>query len=224
MPPTTPHPGSRARSWLSLRAWWVTPAWVNEPFEHQRRIDPFGHRVHTTLACLACLCLAGPTSAVELGAIPVLCAFLIRFHRHWRTLPRLFLQPVILVVLLWTLLALASRLWSFGLHTPLNTWGDEFGSLRFGFLLIALWPVADRRALLLGAIVLGFALGQLSQLSHGIGLAFDIDWMTWNRLPGRNSGWWDPVVGGSLLTAALGLHLPAALWGRGLWRILGIVG
>jgi O-antigen ligase len=48
--------------------------------------------------------------------------------------------------------------------------------------------------------------------------------MTWNRLPGRNSGWWDPVVGGSLLTAALGLHLPAAMWGRGAWSVLGFAG
>lgn len=216
--PNTPHPR------LPLNAWWVTQAGVNEPFDRQRQIDPFGHRVHTAFACLACLCVTGPTSVVELGAIPVLCAFLIRFHRHWRTLPRLFLQPVILVVLLWTALALTSRLWT---HTPLsphNTWVDEFGALRFGYLLIALWPVADRRTLLLGAIALGFALGQLTQLGHALGLALDIDWLTWNRLPGRNSGWWDPVVGGSLLTAALGLHLPAALWGKGLWRILGVIG
>src|SRR5690606_40313370 len=47
---------------------------------------------------------------------------------------------------------------------------------------------------------------------------------TWNRLPGRNSGWWDPVIAGSLLTAALGLHLPAALWGKKVWRALGIAG
>ncbi len=209
------------RSWFPLCAVWVTEAWVNEPFEHQRRIDAFGHRVHTWLGVLACVCLVGPISVVELGAIPVMCAFVIRAHRHWRTWSRLFLQPVILVVLLWVALALASRLWTVGTG---STWLDDFGSLRFGFLLIALWPIADRRSLLLGAIVFGFALAQLAQLGHVLGLAFGIDWMVWDRLPGRNSGWWNPVVGGSLLTAALGLHIPAALWGSGRWRVIGVLG
>ncbi len=76
-----------------FRAPWVTNPWVDQAFEHQRRIDPFGHRVHTALAALACLCLAGPTSVAELGAIPLVAAFTIRMHRHWRTWPRLFLQP-----------------------------------------------------------------------------------------------------------------------------------
>lgn len=221
--PTMPPPNlARPASARPLfGAWWVTPAWVNAPFDEQRRIDPFGHRVHAWLGALACLCLAGPTSAVEIGVIPVACAFLIRLHRHWRTWPRLLLQPLIVVVLAWAALGAASRLWTVGPH---DAWVDEFGSARFGLVLIALWPVADRRALLLGALVLGFAVGQLSQLSHALGRAFEIDWMTWNRFPGRNSGWWDPVVGGSLLTGALGLHLPAALWGRGVWRGLGIAG
>ena len=200
-----------------LAAPWVTNPWVDQAFEHQRRIDPFGHRVHTALAALACLCLAGPTSVAELGAIPLVAAFAIRMHRHWRTWPRLFLQPLMLTVLAWTLLGLASRLWP-------HAWAAEFGVARFGVLLLALWPVADRRALLLAALAAGFALGQLSQLSHALGTALDWPIPTWNRLPGRNSGWWDPVVGGSLLTAALGLHLPAALWGKGLWRTLGIAG
>lgn len=200
---------------------WLTRAWIDQPFEHQGRIDPLGHEVHALLAALACLCLAGPTSAVELGAIPLLAAFTIRIHRHWRTWPRLLLQPLMLVVLAWVLLGLASRLWTEG--SP-HAWATEFGVTRFGIVLLAMWPVADRRALLLGALAAGFALGQLSQLSHALGSTGHYHLPTWNRLPGRNSGWWDPVVGGSLLTAALGLHLPAALWGKRHWRVLGIAG
>ena len=212
--PTPPHAGQGP--------WWrVTSERVNDAFAEQRRIDPFGHTVHAWLGALACASVAAPTSAVEFGAIGVVAAMVIRIHRHWRTLPLLFLQPLMLVLLAWTMLALTSRLWTLGPH---DAWVDEFGVLRFGIVAAALWPVADRRALLLGALAFGFAVAQLSQVVHALGLAFEIDAMTWNRLPGRNSGWLDPVVGGSLLTAALGLHLPAALWGRGRWRVLGAVG
>lgn len=212
--PAPPHAGPGP--------WWrVTGERVNHAFAEQRRIDPFGHTVHAWLGALACASVAAPTSAVEFGAIGVVAAMLIRIHRHWRTLPLLFLQPLMLVLLAWTLLALASRLWTLGPH---DAWVDEFGVLRFGIVAAALWPVADRRALLLGALVFGFAVAQLSQVVHALGLSLEIDAMTWNRLPGRNSGWLDPVVGGSLLTAALGLHLPAALWGRGRWRVLGALG
>lgn len=218
--PDTPEPHPPPP--LSPESWWrVTPERVQRTFEHQRRIDPFGHRVHAWLGALACASLAAPTTAVEFGAVGVVAATLIRVHRHWRTLPLFFLQPLMLVVLAWALLALASRLWTVG---PNDAWLEEFGVLRFGLVAVALWPVADRRALLLGAMVFGFAVAQMSQLTHAVGLALDIDALTWNRLPGRNSGWLDPVVGGSLLTAALGLHLPAALWGRGGWRVLGAVG
>ncbi|QKK07174.1 MAG: hypothetical protein HND58_02705 [Planctomycetota bacterium] len=199
--PTPPHAGP----------WWrVTRERVDAAFAEQRRIDPFGHTVHAWLGALACAAVAAPTSAVELGAIGVVAAMLIRIHRHWRTLPLFFLQPLILVLLAWTLLALASRLWTLGPH---DAWVDQFGVLRFGIVAVALWPVSDRRGLLLGALIFGFAVAQLSQVVHALGLALEVDAMTWNRLPGRNSGWLDPVVGGSLLTAALGLHLPAAALG-----------
>ena len=218
-------PASRttSRGTAFLRPWWLTNTWVDEPFDRQRRIDALGHRVHTALACLACFCLGSPNSAAELGAIPLLVAFVIRVHRHWRTWPRLILQPLLLVVLAWVFLSLASRAWTLG---TAGAWFEEFGSLRFAWVLLALWPVADRRALLLASLAAGFAFGQCSQLAHALGLgpALHLDWLTWHRLPGRNSGWWDPVVGGSLLTAVLGLHLPAALWGRGPWRALGVAG
>ena len=47
-----------------------------------------------------------------------------------------------------------------------------------------------------------------------MGRAAEIDWLTWSRFEDRNSGWWDPVVGGSVLCGALGLHLGGLVLGR----------
>lgn len=221
MPAAEPDQGPSRRPLSRLDAWWVSPRWVDEGFERQRAIDPLGHRVQTWLGALACLCLGGPTSAAELGAIPLMAAFVVRIHRHWRTWGQFLLQPLTLVVVGWIALGLASRTWTWGSG---GDWGEEFGAARFLLLALALWTVSDRRTVLLGALAAGLALGQLSQVSHGLGHALGAEWLTWNRLPGRNSGWWDPVVGGSLLTAALGLHLPALLWGRGAWRLAGAAG
>ncbi|MBK7403528.1 MAG: O-antigen ligase family protein [Phycisphaerales bacterium] len=209
----------RPLAWLD--AFWVNPHWIAHDFEHQRRIDPFGHDVHAWLGALACLALAGPTTAAELGALPLAAAFLIRVHRHWRTWLGFWCQPLMLVALAWLTLGLASRAWTAG---SAHAWATEFGSARFLLLAFMLWPVSDRRSLFLGALAVGFALGQLSQISHALGHVLHLPALTWHRLPGRNSGWWDPVVGGSLLTTILGLHLPPALWGRGGWRIAGLAG
>ncbi len=199
----------------------MTARWVDEVFERQRAVDPFGHRVQAWLGALACLCLGGPTSAAELGAVPLLAAFVIRIHRHWRTWGQFFFQPLFLVVLGWMSLGMASRIWTIGDGWA---WREELGVARFVVVATALWTVSDRRAVLLGALAAGLMLGQVSQLTHALAGAMGLESLTWNRLPGRNSGWWDPVVGGSLLVAALGIHLPAALFGRGGWRIVGFAG
>lgn len=101
---------------------------------------------------------------------------------------------------------------------------DELGQIRWGLLGLALWPVIEYRTVLMGALIVGLHLGQTMQVTHGIGVLADIEWLRWNRMPGRWSGWWDPVVGGTLLVGLLGLHLPAAAWGTGRWRMMGLVG
>ena len=101
---------------------------------------------------------------------------------------------------------------------------DEWAAVRHALLIPALWVVRDHRAWLIGALAVGFGLGHLTQVGHAVGVWGDVAWLRWPRLPDRNSGWWDPVVGGSLATAAVGLHLPALLWGRGRWRIVGGAG
>ncbi len=170
---------------------------------------------------LACLLMAGPTSAAEMGVLPLYIAATVRVHRYWRSWLQLVTQPVFLTILAYFAWSLLSRIWA---ASPPGDFRDELGMARWILLMLALWPVSDRRSLLLAALAVGFALAQLAQLAHALGLAFHIPALTFDRFPGRNSGWWDPVVGGSLLTAILGLHLPAALWGRHHFRVLGILG
>ncbi|MCW5776459.1 MAG: O-antigen ligase family protein [Phycisphaeraceae bacterium] len=212
------HPPRSPLRWLD--APWIDPAWAIRAFDRQLAVDPFGLRVHTAIGALWCLFLGAPISPSQLAGIPLAAAFLIRIHRHWATFLRLIIQPPMLLILLWSAWAALSLLWS-----PDPSLGfDQASSVRWFAAIVCLWPVVQRRALLLAAMTIGIALGQLGQVGHAIGTAFDVDWLVRPRLPGRNSGWWFPVVGGSILTAALGLHLPAAVWGRGKWRTLGIAG
>ncbi len=215
-----PDPRLRRSPLRWLDAPWIHPAWAVRPFARQRAIDPSGLGVHTAMAVLWCLCLGGPISVSELAGIPLALAFLIRIHRHVGTLPRLLVQPPVILILVWAAWGALSLLWS---DDPARGF-DQYSHARWFGAIVCLWPVVERRSLLLGAIALGIALGQLSQVGHAVGSALGVEWLTWPRLSGRNSGWWDPVVGGSILTAALGLHLPAAAWGRGKWRALGIAG
>ncbi len=203
-----------------LDAPWIDPAWAVRAFDRQRAIDPFGLRVHTVIGALWCLFLGAPISPSQLAGIPLAAAFLIRIHRHWATFLRLIIQPPMLILLVWAAWAALSLLWS-----PDPSLGfDQASTVRWFAVIVCLWPLAQRRSLLLGAMALGLALGQIGQVAHAVGLAASVEWLTFDRLPGRNSGWWMPVVGGTILTAALGLHLPAVVWGRGRWRVLGILG
>jgi len=101
---------------------------------------------------------------------------------------------------------------------------EEAGAARFALAIPLLWPVLDRRSLLIGALLLGFLSANIAQAVHAIGVTFGVESITFPRLPHRNSGWWQPVVGGTMLTAGLGLHLPALLTGKGRSRFIGLLG
>src|SRR5687767_9450601 len=47
-------------------------------FAYQRDRDDLGHRLHTALAVVACLTIAGPTSIAQFGLIPIAGCTLIR--------------------------------------------------------------------------------------------------------------------------------------------------
>lgn len=199
------------------RAWWGVSA--------SERLKPLtadrpGQLAHALLGCLLAFLLAWPTTWVELAGVPVIVFWIVRLRRTLPTFIDVVRQPVVAALLAlaaWNALSLS---WS---PDPKDgVW--QLAGLRWAWMFLILWPSLDRRRWFVLALALGFLAGNLSQVSHALGRSLGIEAMTWNRLPDRNSGWWDPVVGGSLLCAALGLHIPAVLAGRGRSRLAGIAG
>lgn len=203
---------------MQLSPWTIarSPLQVQDLFFRQRWIDRLGTSLHTAAAVLACLLAAFPTTPLEWAALPLLVVFLVRMTEHHRVLRSLWLDPALWLLAAWAAVVSLSILWN---HGSSKAWLGDAQSLRFAALIVALYPVLDRRRRLIAALLASFAIGQCVQLAHALGLT-DI-----NRLPGRISGWWDPVVGGSLLCAALGMHLAGAFLGRSArTRLLGAVG
>jgi len=189
---------------MRLSPWTIarSPLQVQDLFFRQRHVDPLGVRIHTALAVVACLLAAFPTTPLEWAALPLLAAFLIRMTEHHRVLRPLWLDPVVWLLAAWAALICLSFFYT---HAAPRSWLGDAQSLRFAVLILALYPVLDRRRWLIAALLISFALGQSVQLAHALNLT------SIQRLPGRISGWWDPVVGGSLLCAALGMHLAGSL-------------
>ncbi|MBX3385849.1 MAG: O-antigen ligase family protein [Phycisphaeraceae bacterium] len=199
----------------------ISAAEAQQLADGQRSADPFGTRLHAAFAAMTCFFAGWPTSFVAWAGLPLLICFVVRMTGHWRVLGPLFWQTSTRFLVAWSLWIGLSLLWSMDRSQGVK----EIGPSMFGLFILGIWPVIDHRRLLVGAIVAGVFCGQLSQLAHGIGPTLGIDAITFNRLPGRNSGWWDPVVGGSVLCAALGLHMAAAFTGAKRWvRLLGMAG
>lgn len=186
-----------------------------------RAVDPVGTRVHAVFAAAVCFFAGWPTSYVSWAGLPLLVCWVVRMFNHHRVLGPLVWQPSVRFLLAWSVWLALSLIWTADRAAGV----EELGPLMFGAFIPAIWPVIAYRRLLVGALIVGVFCGQLSQLGHGIGPTLGIDAITFNRLPGRNSGWWDPVVGGSVLCAALGVHMAGAFTGRRMWvRLLGFVG
>ncbi|MCC6675693.1 MAG: O-antigen ligase family protein [Phycisphaerales bacterium] len=188
--------------------------------ERVERTDLRGQRLHLLFGMLSCALLAAPTSLVEFAIIPVGLFWIIRWPWMWPAARWSFATPVFLAALAFTAWQAISLSWSGDPRVGI----EEFGTARFAWGLVMLYPVLNRGRGFVLALALGFLAGNLSQLLHAAGRQWHIDWLTWPRRPDRNSGWWDPAVGGTLLVAALGLHLPVAFMGRGrARRVAGIM-
>jgi O-antigen ligase len=199
---------------------YLAPHQVEFDLGNAARGDPFGDRVHAWLAAAWCFFVSWPTSIVEIASIPLVVFFLLRTPKIWRTWGSFAVQPLTLAIAAWVLWQALSLAWS-----PDRSQGlKELAANRWVWVIWVLWPVMRRRPLLIAALAAGFICGNLSQLGHAAGRAWGVEWLTWPRLENRVSGWWDPVVGGSLLVGALGLHLPAAVLGRGRERLIGVGG
>lgn len=191
-----------------------------DAFTRQFKKDALGHRIHTALAMLTLAGICCRISIVEFAIIPLAAFSAIRVLNVWRCWIYAALSPVGALMIGLSVWAWVSLLWTGDVAQGL----DEAYNTRWMFLPGLLWPVLDQRRKLIGAIVIGMLLANLGQVAHAIGVRFEIDALRFPRMPDRNSGWWEPVVGGSMLMAALGLHLPAAAMGRGRMRVLGAAG
>ena len=185
------------------------------------RRDAIGDRVMLLLGMGGLVCLFGPVTVTELALIPMIAFFLVRVVNTFPIWIHGFGQPTVLVSLAlvaWMLIALG---WSEDRAHGLA----EIGQLRWLFAMGFLFPIIEHRARLIAAMCVGLVLGQAGQLLdavNGFGIG-PIAALVENH-EGRIAGWWHPVVGGGILVAAMGLHMPAAMWGSGRTRWLGLAG
>ncbi len=189
-----------------------SPEQVDALFARQRLQDATGVQIHLALALGACFFAGWSTTFTEWAAGPVLICFLVRMTGQHSILEPLAFDRVLRLLLAWGAWVGLSVLWSQGRRDGSHAWLNDVQSLRFLPMALILWPVMDRRNWLIVALLAGIACGQFSQIIHLAAIISHSTWQPYHRMPGRVSGWWDPVVGGDVLCAGLGLWLGAAIF------------
>jgi O-antigen ligase len=164
---------------------------------------------------------------IELGWIPLAACFLARLPFVWRGLGDAGRQPSVLAAVMLAAWGAASLLWS----AEVGQGVQEIGNIRWAWIALGLWAVIDQRERLVMVMAAGFAVATCMQIGEWIGHTFGVENLVWKHpprpegTPPRMSGWWyQPAIGGTMLVAALGLHLPAAFMGRGAVRVIGLLG
>jgi O-antigen ligase len=195
----------RSRFWL-LEAPWISRTRVQALFDTDPWRGWFGRYISLAAAYLWCFFVTWPVSIVEFAGVPLLVCTLLRMHRNWRYIPSIILQPLPIGAAVFGLVQLASGLWTL----DYRQWVEQAGAMRWVWSLFVLWPLIQHRRGFIIAICLGALVGNLSQLSQYLHVNLGWSIPTWSRAPDRYSGWWPPVVCGTVLTAILGLHLPSA--------------
>ncbi len=233
--PSHPAPAKDSGSASRSSPWWTRPLGllsgsyaptllgperVREAFEFQFKRDALGHRIHTIIAITTMIGICGPTVVAEFALIPLTVYSAIRVLNVWRCWVIAALSPVGLLLIAFALWAWLSLLWTEDLKQGV----DEALNTRWVLLPGMLWPILDQRRKLILALIVGMLCANVAQVVHAIGVRFDIPEIRFPRAPDRNSAWWYPVVAGCMLTAALGLHLPAAFMGHGRTRLLAAAG
>jgi O-antigen ligase len=183
--------------------------------------DRIGDRIHLVFACIAMLGLAGPVSAVDIAVLPLTAFFLVRVFNTFPVWIHGFGQPVVLVGLMLAAWMGVSLLWSSDPRAGL----EHISELRWMVFIGFAFPVIEHRKVLIACLCIGFLIAngvQVVDAFDGFGNAWLAERL--DHYPNRISGWWQPAVGGSVLVAALGLHLPAAIMGHGKGRVFGLLG
>ncbi|MFA6045153.1 MAG: O-antigen ligase family protein [Phycisphaerales bacterium] len=198
---------------------------IDQRFDYSFRTlwrDEVAKRCYLAAGILLCCCAVGPMTAVEVGGLAAAAFFFGCLVIHYRTLPLLLREPLPYLLILWAAWLALSSTWSLDPHK--GWW--EFRSLRFSWFVLVLWPLMAQRRHLIFALCAGFL---LSNAAQGVLAFIRLEgWTAWDfskNYPDRNAGWWvHPAICGYMLVAALGLHLPAALWGRARARWFGVAG
>ncbi|HLO42307.1 MAG TPA: O-antigen ligase family protein [Phycisphaerales bacterium] len=196
------HPPGR---WKIPAAPWISRTKVQHLFDTDPWTGLFGKNITLAAAYLWCFLVTWPVSVVELAGVPLLVCTLLRMHRNWRYIPSILLQPLPIAASIFGLVQLASGLWTLD-H---RQWVEQAGAMRWLWSLFVLWPLIQHRRGFIIALTLGALVGNCTQLSQFLHTSLGWPTPTWPRAPDRYSGWWPPVVCGTILTAVLGLHLPS---------------
>jgi O-antigen ligase len=168
-------------------------------------------RAHRAAAAIFAFGLGLPITPMELAGVPLILVTLARLPAALHLYPSLLRRPAVIAALAWAAWAALAVTWS-----PDPAQGlDELAALRWLWVPLALWPVLDRPVLFVAALTAGMLAYNASQLTQLAGQSLGIEALTFGHAPDRIAGWSQPAVAGSILLAALGLHLPAALAGRG---------
>lgn len=200
-----------------------SPAQVEGLFERQRTGDRIGYRIQLVLTLAACGMVCGPTFVVEFAWVPALICFLVRMTGQHAVLEPLAFDRVLWLTLAFWSLAAVSVLWTFGDRAA---WLGDVQGVRFFPVLLIIWCVLDLRSWVIVALLAGGTLGLVAQVAHLIDVkSGGMLELPIARMPGRISGWWDPVSGGTLLVGLLGVWLAPVFWARSRRaRVLGVLG
>lgn len=166
------------------------------------------------------VCVSGRTTYVEAGGALLWIMTLVRLPWIWRAVVMGLAHPLFLALIVWTAWRAVSLFWS-----PDVVQGvDQIDKMRFVWNIPFLLPFAPVVGSLALGLVAGFFYYNLSQVSHSLSRG-GVEWLPqWDRMPNRNSGWNEPVAGGTNLCAALGLHLAVLIKGKGWWVAFGAAG
>lgn len=191
-----------------------------------QRADERGLRVHLACGIVFCLTLSMPFPMPDIGLAVLLGAFVVRLPIERGVLRSLVGQLGFLLAAAWVLwLAIGA------LRGGADAM-DELDEARWLLAIPALWPIIEHRRTLLAWWLAGFALGHATQavqlVDQSLALGINEALGLWDRQPDRISGWWPPVVAGSVLVGVLGARLTMLRrrigFGSVAWALVTILG
>ncbi len=200
---------------------YISTGACDEAFKRMHTQDQIGDRLHLIFAWIGCVGLLGPQTIAQIAMAPVFVFFFVRVLNTSRIWIHGFGQPAVLTALALAAWMAGTLLWSADILSGLH----EMAQLRWVLLAGLLYPVIEKRTVLIWALLVGYLFVMLAQVIdafNGFGNPVLAEYF-WHD-PARISGWFQPVVGGSVLVAGLGLVLPIAAFDHGKMRLFGIIG